>query len=158
MHALTRLTTAFALLFCAATLLPQHAGAELRKPEYYSDFEGKAIKGYDTVAYFTDGTATRGLAAYTHVWKDTTWYFASAEHRDLFAADPEAYAPQFGGYCAWGILKDRLVHVDPEAWEIVDGKLYLNLNQKIHDEWAEKMENNIINARRKWPDILVLSN
>ena len=148
----------FGAVMIAATLALSGAGpalAELRKPEIYSDFEGKAIKGYDVVGYFTENAAIKGTPEFTHQWKDTTWYFASAEHRDLFAANPEAYAPQFGGYCAWAILHDRLVHVDPEIFKITGGKLYLNLNMKAHNDWLDGMQKHINQANLKWPEVLV---
>jgi YHS domain-containing protein len=90
-------------------------------------FGGVAIKGYDTVAYFTDGHAMKGSEEFAYDWLGTPWYFANAEHRDLFKADPAKYAPQFGGYCTGGMAGGHAaVNVDPEtAWRIIDGKLYI---------------------------------
>ena len=90
-------------------------------------FGGVAIMGYDTVAYFTDGKPMKGSEEFSYDWLGTPWYFANAEHRDMFAADPGKYAPQFGGYCTLGIAFDGHVseNIDPEtAWRIIDGKLY----------------------------------
>lgn len=87
-----------------------------------------SISGYDPVAYFTDGKPVRGKAEFEHVWRKMRWRFASAEHRDLFIQDPQRYAPQYDGYCALGAAIETAAHkdtVDPEAWAIVDGKLYL---------------------------------
>ena len=86
---------------------------------------GIAIEGYDPVAYFREGRATKGSKEFAHEWLGATWYFADAEHRDLFAADPVKYAPQYGGYCAGGMAKNHIAYIDPEVWRIVDGKLYL---------------------------------
>jgi len=86
-----------------------------------------AISGYDPVAYFTDGTPVRGASDVEYVWHSARWYFASAAHRDLFISDPEHYAPQYDGFCAMGAAVDKGAHkytVDPQAWAIVDGKLY----------------------------------
>jgi YHS domain-containing protein len=88
-----------------------------------------AIKGYDTVAYFKLGKAVKGSESFTFRWHDMTWQFSSQEHRDLFAAEPERYAPQYDGYCAWAMTESRLAITDPEVWKIVDGKLYLNCSQ-----------------------------
>lgn len=84
-----------------------------------------AIQGYDSVAYFTDGRATKGKSEFSHVWDDQSYQFASPANRDRFAADPERYAPNFPGYCAAAMSMGRLVRADPEQWLIVDGKLYL---------------------------------
>ena len=116
-------------------------------------FGGVAIMGYDTVAYFTDGKATKGSEDFAYEWLGTPWYFANAEHRDMFAADPEKYAPQFGGYCAVGVGVDghAAENIDPEtAWRIIDGKLYLvydptyveELDGPSGEEWLAKAEAN----------------
>lgn len=113
---------AFALVI--ALVFAQQASAEIREPEIYADFQGIAIRGYDTVAYFTDNQALRGSPQFQYEWNGAVWYFTSAEHRDMFAAEPARYAPQFGGYCAWGVYKDSLVRSNPEVFSIVDGKLF----------------------------------
>jgi YHS domain-containing protein len=84
-----------------------------------------AIKGYDPVAYFTDGKPVRGTAEFEYEWDDRRWRFASAEHRDLFKASPVRYAPQFGNYCAMALALNKVVVADPENWLISDGKLYV---------------------------------
>ena len=85
-----------------------------------------AISGYDPVAYVTDSAPVKGSKEFSYQWKGADWYFASAEHRDLFKANPEKYAPQYGGYCAYAAAKNALAPIDPAAWSIVGGKLYLN--------------------------------
>ena len=92
---------------------------------------GNAIDGYDPVAYQTMGKPVEGSADYTYDWKGATWRFASAENRDMFAADPEKYAPAYGGYCAYGVAQDALVGIDPEAWSVVDGKLTEDVGSSI---------------------------
>ncbi|MEO0886388.1 MAG: YHS domain-containing (seleno)protein [Cyanobacteria bacterium J06634_6] len=115
--------------------------------------DGVAIAGADPVAYFTDEQFVPGSAEYTHEWKGTTWQFASAENRDLFADGPEAYAPQYGGYCAWAVGQNALAAIDPNAWSIVDGKLYLNANKRIQDRWSEDIPGNIALAEDNWPGL-----
>ena len=85
-----------------------------------------AIDGYDTVAYFTDARALKGKPEFEQVWQGSRWWFTSAEHRDLFARDPERYAPQFGGFCTGGLSLGYLIEANPENWSIIDGRLYIN--------------------------------
>ena len=82
-----------------------------------------------------------------------TWYFACAENRDRFAADPERYAPQYGGYCAWAVAHGYTAKIDPEAWKIVDGKLYLNYSKDVQADWAEDIPGNISKGDANWPKI-----
>lgn len=109
-----------------------------------------AIKGYDPVAYFTDGRPTKGLAQFEHQWQGARWWFTSTEHRDLFAADPEKYAPRFGGFCAMGMSMGHQVQADPEAWAIVDGKLYLNFDRPTADEFKVDTPSHIAKAEANW--------
>lgn len=92
-----------------------------------------AIDGYDTVAYFTDGRALKGRPEFEHVWQDSKWWFTSAEHRDLFARDPERYAPQFGGFCTGGLSLGYIIAADPENWSIIDGRLYITHSRRGRD-------------------------
>ena len=115
--------------------------------------DGVAIKGYDTVAYFTENQAVKGSPEFVHPWGDAKWYFANAEHRDLFASDPERYAPQFGGFCALGMSKERAVAADPEAWTIVDGKLYMKFSEDARDRWRKDKNNAIEKANENWADL-----
>ena len=98
---------------------------------------GNAIKGYDVVAYFTDGKPVEGSGDHEFEWNGATWRFASAQHRNLFAKDPAKYAPQYGGFCAFGVSRGYAVGIDPAAWKIVDGKLYLNYNRDVQTEWVK---------------------
>jgi len=111
-----------------------------------------AISGYDPVAYFTDSKAVPGQSQFEHRWHDARWRFASAAHRDAFAGNPDRYAPQYDGYCALGIAV-KTAHkdtVDPEAWAIVDGKLYLNHDRHWAEVWSEKAAENIQRADETW--------
>jgi hypothetical protein len=125
------------------------------KSEIYKSWRGIAIKGYDPVAYHTDGKPAEGSDQYELKWKDAKWRFASAEHRDLFRADPEKYAPRYGGYCAWAVAQGYTAGVDPEnAWTIVDGILYLNYDIKIKEKWEKDIPGNIKKADANWPGVL----
>lgn len=109
-----------------------------------------AIKGYDTVAYFKAGKALKGNESFTFRWHDMTWYFLSKESRDLFAAGPEKYAPQYDGYCAWALTEARKAKTDPEVWKIVDGKLYLNCSSTAYEKWIKDIPGNIKKADANW--------
>lgn len=115
---------------------------------------GVAIKGYDPVAYFTESKPTKGDSDFEHEWNGATWRFASGDHRDRFAADPEKYAPRYGGYCAWAVSQNDTAGIDPAAWKIVDGKLYLNYSSKIQAKWAKDIPGNIAAADRNWPGLV----
>jgi YHS domain-containing protein len=109
-----------------------------------------AIKGYDTVAYFKDGTAVKGNEAITARWHNLTWYFLSKDNRDLFETSPEKYAPQYDGYCAWAMTEARKAITDPEVWKIVDGKLYLNCSMAAYEKWSRDIPGNIKKADANW--------
>ncbi len=96
---------------------------------------GIAIRGYDTVAYFTEAKPVKGDDQFTTEWQNATWKFSSQEHLDLFTTDPQKYAPQYGGYCAYGVAQNNLVKIEPDQWTIHDDKLYLNYNAKLNKEW-----------------------
>jgi len=115
--------------------------------------DGVAIRGYDPVAYFTQGQPVRGEAAHAAEWNGATWHFASADNRAAFLAEPEAYAPQYGGYCAFGVAQGALVEIDPHAWSIVDGKLYLNLSRRFQRRWERDIPGFIARADANWPNL-----
>jgi len=123
-------------------------------PIYTGTFSSLALKGHDPVAYFTEGRPALGSKQFEHEWNGATWRFASARHRDLFRADPERYAPQYGGYCAYAVAHGGTAPGDPEVWKIVDDKLYLNVNRDIAQEWAKDIPGFIATADAKWPGIL----
>jgi YHS domain-containing protein len=138
-----------AILSALGLALPATAGGVVN----VSSFTGTAIEGYDPVAYFTEGRPVEGESGFAHDWMDATWYFATAENRDQFAADPDRYAPQYGGYCAWAVAHGYTAKIDPEAWKIVDGKLYLNYSKDVQAQWAEDIPGNIAKGDANWPKI-----
>jgi YHS domain-containing protein len=118
---------------------------------YFGDI---AIEGYDPVAYFVESRAVKGSQRFAHEWLGATWHFANAEHRELFIAHPVKYAPQYGGHCALGTaFGESTVNIDPEAWSIVDGKLYLQYSGGGREAWEQDRANRIAEADRKWPEI-----
>ena len=120
---------------------------------YFADHEGLSIDGYDPVSYFSDGEPAVGDSRFRYDWTGTTWQFKSQENLDLFKAEPDRYAPQYGGYCAWAAARNKLAPVNPEIWTIVDGKLYLNRNEKVQKEWEANRERDIELADRYWPEL-----
>ncbi len=142
-----------ALLSCVAVaFLPGAVLAE--DPIYTARFSDVAIKGYDPVAYFKAKAPTKGDSAHAFEWKGAEWRFASAENRDLFAADPEKWAPQYGGYCAWAVSQGYTAGIDPDAWTVVGDKLYLNYSKKIQSRWEKDRNANIEKADANWPAVL----
>lgn len=139
-------------LLVFAVVLPQAVLA--KDPINQTFFGNKAIKGYDPVAYFTDGKPVEGKKEFEHEWMGAKWYFATAANRDLFKADPEKYAPRYGGYCAYAVAMGKTADIDPNAWKIVDGKLYLNYNQEIQAKWLEDVPGYIQKADMNWPGVV----
>ena len=115
---------------------------------------GKAIKGYDPVAYFTQSKPVKGDRDFTYRWQGATWYFASAANRDAFQAAPEKYAPAYGGYCAYAVSQNTTAKIDPTAWAIVDGTLYLNYSLDIQKKWEANRAAFITAADANWPKLL----
>lgn len=115
--------------------------------------DGAAIRGYDPVAYFTMSKPIEGKTDHSHQWRGVTWRFANAENLNAFQADPTKYAPQFGGYCAWAVSQGYSAPVDPEAWRIVDGKLYLNYSHGVQRRWATDIPGNIQRGNDNWPRV-----
>ena len=119
----------------------------------WGDEQRLSISGYDPVAYFTDGQPVQGKPEFEYSWHRLRWRFVSGEHRDLFTRDPNHYAPQYDGYCAMGVSADEAAHkdtVDPEAWAIVDGKLYLTHNRYWMQVWRESATEHIRQADQDW--------
>ncbi len=117
---------------------------------FYSD-EGVAIRGTDPVAYFTQKKPVKGKPEFTYKWGNTTWQFASAQNRDLFAKNPEKYAPQYGGFCAWAVSQGYTAATDPDAWKIANGKLYLNYNSAVQWGWEKDVSGNVSKGDKNWP-------
>ena len=112
-----------------------------------------AVNGYDVVAYFTESKPVKGNDEHTVTWKDAKWLFSTSEHASLFKANPEKYAPQYGGHCAFGCSRGYKVKSDPDAWSIVNGKLYLNYNLEVSELWKKDIENYIKKADAAWEPI-----
>lgn len=123
------------------------------KPPVFSTSEG-AIRGYDPVAYFTEGKPVKGDDQYTFEWKGEIYKFANAENRTLFEANSEKYAPQYGGYCAYAVSEGYTASTLPEAWSIVGDKLYLNYSLGVRDKWSQDIPGRIAAADRNWPGVL----
>ena len=123
-------TVLFAGILLAANVYAQ-------KGEVFSA-EGKAIKGYDPVAFFTESKAVMGADSLMYQWNDANWYFSSSENMEKFKAKPEAYAPQFGGYCAYGVAEGHKAPTETDTWTIVNGKLYFNYNKDVKKMWVKK--------------------
>ncbi|MDK1493097.1 YHS domain-containing (seleno)protein [Sinorhizobium sp. 7-81] len=143
-----------ALAFGAATILFSSGGVAsaeaLVNTGYFGDV---AIKGYDPVAYFTENKAVEGSPEYSHRWLGATWHFASAEHRDLFMREPSKYAPQYGGYCADGVsLGTVTTNIDPRAWRIIDGKLYISYDPGAADGF-EKNPSKVVESQKHWSEV-----
>lgn len=113
-----------------------------------------AIKGYDPVSYFADSKAQKGSKEFEFEYEGAKWRFSSQKHLDQFKADPAAYAPQFGGYCAWAVSQGYTANIDPMAWKIVDGKLYLNYNKSVQAKWEKDAQVLITKGNENWPKLL----
>jgi len=130
------------------------APAAAKDPVSTGTFGNLAVSGYDPVAYFTQGKPVEGQSTLEYEWNGATWRFSSDENRAAFKASPEAYAPQYGGYCAWAVSQGYTAKSVPDAWRIVDGKLYLNYSKDIQKRWAEDIPGNIAKADANWPRVL----
>jgi hypothetical protein len=114
------------------------------------DGEKVAIRGYDAVAYFTDGKPVQGVPQFESIWQGAHWRFANAEHRELFMSKPEHYAPRFGGYCVMAMTQGETARPDPEAWIIIDGRLYLGAGSDDIDKLKKDPAGNIAKAEAEW--------
>jgi YHS domain-containing protein len=147
---------AITVLVAAAALFTTDTGAEARskKPINTIGLSGVAIKGYDPVAYFTKGAPARGSKQFSLKHQGAEWRFASAENKALFVANPDKYVPAYGGYCAYGVAQGYLVKIEPDAWAIRNGKLYLNYDSGVQRTWAKKPVQYISKANQKWPGLI----
>ena len=117
------------------------------------DSSGLALKGYDPVAYFTERKPVQGKAEFTASHEGATYRFASAASRDAFLASPAKYAPQYGGYCAFGMASGYKAPVEPDAWTVVDGKLYLNYSRSVRSQWSSDIPGFVRKADVNWPTV-----
>ncbi len=120
----------------------------------YSDFLGKAIRGYDPVAYFSQAKAVKGSSDFKFEWNEATWHFSSQDNLNLFKSNPDKYAPQYGGYCAWAVSKGYTAKIDPNAWHIFEDKLYLNYSKSVQQTWQQDIPGNVTKADMNWPKLL----
>lgn len=120
--------------------------------EFYEP-NGIAIRGYDPVAYFEERRPVPGSPRWTAQFQGSTFSFASAAHRDAFTADPERYAPQYGGFCAFAAAKGYKAKTDPDAFSLVNGKLYLNYSLSVRELWQEDTDGYIAKGDKTWPEI-----
>ena len=114
---------------------------------------GVTLHGYDKVAYFTEGKPVKGTGRYGYEWMGAKWLFSSTENRDRFVKSPVKSAPQYGGYCAYAVSQGVVADIDPEAWKIVNGKLYLNLSLSVAELWAKDISGHIVKADMNWPTL-----
>jgi YHS domain-containing protein len=131
-------------------ILLMSVSSQAQTSTYYNP-KGVALKGYDVVAYFTDGAAVKGDKKFSISWDSTTWHFRNQKNLDSFKADPKKYVPQFGGYCAYGASENHKAPTQPEAFTIVNGKLYLNYNKDVKELWLKDSAEHIRNAEENWP-------
>ena len=144
---------AAAALGCAVAFQPAQAFAKT-DPVYTGTFSNVAVSGYDPVAYFTNGKPVKGSTAHRISHKGAEYLFANAANLAKFKANPSAYAPQFGGYCAWAISQGYTASADPTVWKIVNGKLYLNYNREVGNKWEKNIPGHIRSANVNWPKLL----
>lgn len=124
------------------------------EPEIYTGRNGLAVGGYDTVAYFSENEPVKGSADFTLDYKGATWRFSSQENLATFEADPNSFAPRYGGYCAWAVAMGSLVKGNPKIWTIHEGALYLNVNKSTQKKWLKDISGFIERADERWPGIL----
>lgn len=136
-----------AVLFLTAYSTIAQKGAEIFQKD------GAAINGYDPVAFFSESKPVKGTSAFNYKWKDANWQFASKQNLDSFKASPEKYAPQYGGYCAYGTAKGHKAPTEIDTWTVLDGKLYFNYNQKVKTTWDKDRPNYIELANGNWGKI-----
>jgi hypothetical protein len=132
-------------------LLMSSAAICQKSPVFETD--GKALRGYDVVSYFTKGEPVKGVDSFGVKWNNTTWLFSSMKNLEIFNESPEKYIPQYGGYCAYGTAEGHKAPTQPDAWAIVNGKLYFNYNKKVKTIWDKDQQGFIEKANKNWPEL-----
>ncbi len=135
-----------------ALVLMLIAGPAIAQEEIFSK-SNAAIQGYDPVAYFKDSKPVKGKNEFSYVWKGATWNFVNSQNLNEFKSNPEAFAPQYGGYCAYGVADGHKATTSPDAWTIVEGKLYLNYNKEVQALWKKDQNKYIKVANNRWPTV-----
>ncbi len=144
----------FAILAVGSAAIGLRSVSLAQKPAGAVNISGGfAIQGFDPVAFFAEGRPRRGAVAHAHEWQGARWLFVSEANRALFAATPERYAPMYGGFCAYGVASGYKVGIDPNAWAIVDGRLYLNYSMSIQRSWQADVPGYIAKADAAWPSL-----
>jgi len=146
------LRTVLVIVFAATVTIAVRPTAAAVDPVNKNIF-GTAVQGYDAVAYFKESRPVKGKNEFRHDWLGAKWYFASAANRDDFARNPEMYVPQFGGYCSWAVAHGYTANIDPEAWKVIDGKLYLNYDRDVQKKWEQDIPGFIKKANENWPKL-----
>lgn len=123
-------------------------------PVYTNGSSNIAIKGYDTVAFFTENKPVKGHKQFSTQYQEATWYFSSQENLQRFINEPERYAPQYGGYCAYAISRNTTASINPRYFNIHNGKLYLNYNKGVQKRWLKQLDQSIKKANTHWPTLL----
>jgi YHS domain-containing protein len=134
----------------AILLFTVYHTTQAQRAEIFST-DGKAIRGYDAVAFFKDGKAVKGNDSLAYDYKDARWLFSSRKNMEAFKASPVQYMPQYGGYCAYGTADGHKAPTETDTWTIVDGKLYFNYNQKVKGLWTKDQPHLIQKADTQWP-------
>ncbi len=140
-----KLATLSVILFTAASSFAQKSSVFIQS--------GKAIGGYDPVAYFTEGKPVKGIDKLVYQWNNANWHFSSQQNLDSFKVKPEKYAPQYGGYCAYGLSNGYKAPTNADAWTIDNGKLYLNYNIDVREDWNKERKQRIEKADKNWPQV-----
>ena len=140
-------------LGCASAAQALASPALAREPELYLE-SGLALSGYDPVAYFTEGRPMQGSANLEADWNGAIWRFANTDNKLAFLENPEKYAPQYGGYCAYAVGNGYTASADPQAWSITDGKLYVNYNKAVRGLWNLRRSHYIREGDKNWPSVL----
>lgn len=137
-------------VLCIAILIQFSLQAQKSATFIQSD---KAIRGYDPVSYFSESKPVKGNDKWVYDWNNANWYFSSLQNLELFKANPEKYAPQYGGYCAYGLSNGYKAPTDADAWTIENGKLYLNYNTEVRELWNKERKERIEKADKNWPRV-----
>ena len=145
-----RPTALAAVVWLLASIVPAFAGECFEQ-------DGVAIFGYDPIAYFAEIKPVKGLAEFHPEYQGSTFYFSPAANRDTFTANPDTFAPQYGGYCAFGMAKGYKATIDPAAFAVVGDKLYLDYSETVRSQWVSDIPGYIHKATANWPQVRKLT-
>ncbi|SNX28052.1 YHS domain-containing protein [Polynucleobacter meluiroseus] len=151
---LTHIILAVAALLISATSICAAPAINTLSSGLFERQTGTAIRGYDPVAYFVSNKPVKGKEDFSFDWNGAKWLFSSQDNLNLFKANPEKYAPQYGGYCAYGVAVDNLVSIEPDKFTIIGGKLYLNYDADVQSTWRKTSEKYISDADKKFNVLL----